>query len=72
MTDGTLSYPLIEEKDINSNTGKGMSFELRYIGSSHHQYLASLFVLYIYNLLGTSRSLIQVAKNQRLLLTTLQ
>ena len=71
MSDGTLEYPLVSEKgDINPN---GMSFEVRYIDSPHHQCLMlSYFIIYIYNLLGTSRFLIQVAKHQRLLLTTFQ
>ena len=65
MSDGTLAYPLVGEKgDINLN---GMSFELRYIYSSHHQVRC---IVYIYNLLGTSHSLIQEAKQQHLLLTT--
>ena len=42
MSDGTLAYPLVSEKgDINQN---GMSFELRYIDSSHCRMLSySLF-----------------------------
>ena len=37
MSEGTLSYPPINEKgDMNSNGGKGMSFELRYIGFFPH------------------------------------
>jgi hypothetical protein len=35
MSDGSLAYPPVKEKgDIDLN---GMSFELRYIDSSHHQ-----------------------------------
>ena len=35
MSDGTLMYPPVKEKgDSNLN---GMSFEVRYIDSSHHQ-----------------------------------
>ena len=49
MSDGTLAYPLVREKgDINLN---GMSFEVRYIDSLHHQCLMlsySLFTLTIY------------------------
>jgi hypothetical protein len=50
-----------------------MSFEVRYIDSS----LSSmsdvfLFIIYIFNLLGTSRSLIQEAKQQTLLSTMFQ
>ena len=34
MSDGTLAYPLVKEK-VDSNPN-GMSFEVRYIDSSHH------------------------------------
>jgi hypothetical protein len=68
MSDGTLSYPPVSEKrDSNLN---GMSFEVRYIYSLHHHVRYFLFIVYIYNLLGMSHSLIQEAKQQRLLLTT--
>ena len=34
MSDGTLAYPPVSEKGDSQN---GMSFEVRYIDSSHHQ-----------------------------------
>ena len=68
MSDGTLAYPLVSEKeDIKLN---GMSLEVRYLDSSMSD--ALLFIIDIYNLLGTSHSPIQEAKQQRLLLTTFQ
>lgn len=66
MNDGTLSYPPIEEKkdNITPNGGKGMSFELKYVSSLHHQFWKLPYSFIVYNLLGTSHSLIQVAKTR--------
>ena len=50
MSDGTLTYPPVKEKG-DSNLNDGMSFEVRYIGSSHHQcpmLSYSLFTFTIY------------------------
>jgi hypothetical protein len=71
MSDGTLAYPPASEKGVSNLSG--MSFEVRYVlflTSSMSD--AFLFIVYIYNLLGTSRSPIQEAKQQHLLLTTFQ